>query len=118
MDNPNERREFVRLDYATPLVYKICKKETISKLLEGYTSNVSPSGLLCNIREGVNPDDILWLSFDRRLLSICEKLEKRVFIYQNGIIGKVARVEPKELGNFDVGLKFITREEPGFTIRI
>jgi len=44
--------------------------------------------------------------------------KKRVFIYQNGIIGKVARVEPKELGNFDVGLKFITREEPGFTIRI
>jgi len=113
MENIPERREFVRLDSSTPLAYKICKKETISKLLQGYTSNVSSAGLLCNVKETVSPEDILWLSFDRGILSICEELEKRVFIYQNGIIGKVVRVEAKGWNNFDIGVKFITREEQG-----
>jgi len=114
MDNASnliERREFARLDYATPLAYKICKKETIVKLLAGYISNLSSAGLLCNVREAVCLEDIIWLSFDRGVLSICEELEKRVFIYQNGIIGKVVRVEPKGNDNFDVGVKFITRQE-------
>jgi len=111
MENTPERREFIRLDYSTPLAYKICKKETISKLLEGYTSNISSAGLLCNVKETVNTEDIIWLSFDRGVLSICAELEKRVFIYQNGIIAKVVRVEEKGDANFDVGVKFITRQE-------
>jgi hypothetical protein len=36
-----ERRQFLRLDFITPLGFKICKQETISKLLEGYTANIS-----------------------------------------------------------------------------
>ncbi len=111
IENTSERREFIRIDYAAPLAYKICNKETISRLLQGYTSNISEAGLLCNIRETVNTNDILWLSFDRGVLDTCEELEKRVLIYQNGIIGKVVRVEPKGYDNFDVGIKFLTREE-------
>ena len=110
-ENTSERREFARINYAAPLAYKICNKETISRLLEGYTSNISSAGLLCNIREMVNTDDLLWLSFDRGILDTCEELEKKVLIYQNGIIGKVVRVEPKGCENFDVGIKFLTREE-------
>lgn len=116
-DNLNERREFARLDYSKPLAYKICKKETITKLLEGYTSNISPAGILCNVKDGVSPDDILWLSFDRGVLSSCAELEKRVFIYQNGIIGKVVRVESRGSDNFDVGIKFITRQEQEITLK-
>ncbi|MCX5709275.1 MAG: PilZ domain-containing protein, partial [Candidatus Omnitrophica bacterium] len=108
-------REFVRIEYATPLAYKVCRKETVSKLLQGYTSDVSQSGLLCKIGEKVNKDDIIWLSFDRAVLGICEEIEKRVFIYQNGIIGKVARVETLTPGTFDVGVHFIIREEKNNT---
>jgi len=109
--NIPERRAFSRMSYAAPLAYKVCNKETIAKLLQGYTSDISEAGMLCNIREAVNPDDILWLSFDRGTLGLCEGLEKRVLIYQNGIIGKVVRIEPKGYDNFDVGIKFLTREE-------
>ena len=117
-NNPSvDRREFLRLDYAAPLACKVCKKETISKLLEGYISNVSPAGLLCNVKETVSPEDILWLSFDRGVLSICAELEKRVFIYQNGIIGKVVRVESKGYDNFDIGVRFITREEQDLSFK-
>jgi len=49
-----ERRHFVRLEYVTPLAYKICNKETIARLLQGYVSNVSEAGLLCNITERVD----------------------------------------------------------------
>ncbi len=106
-----ERREFTRIDYAAPLAYKICRKETLSKLLEGYTSDVSQSGLLCNIKEKVSHDDILWLAFDRAVLNICEELEKKSLIYQNGIIGKVVRIESKEDNTYEIGIQFITREE-------
>ena len=112
--HPEERRESSRFDYATPLAYKVCKKETLSKLLTGYTSNISTAGLLCNVRETVSPEDVLWLSFDRGVLNVCAELEKRVFIYQNGIIGKVVRVEAKGYDNYDVGIKFLTREEQNF----
>jgi len=113
--NGPERRQFVRLDYTSPLGFKVCKKKTVSKLLQGYTADISQAGLLCNIKEKVKINDILWLSFNRAILSICEELEKRALIYQNGIIGKVVRVKPKNGGTYDVGIRFITREEKNLT---
>lgn len=113
--NGSERREFVRLNHITPLSYKVCKKKTISQLLEGYIADVSQSGLLCRIKEKVSENDILWLSFDRATLSICEEIEKRALIYQSGIIGKVVRMKPKGHNNYDVGVQFVTREEKNLT---
>ena len=110
-----ERRQFIRLDYITPLGCKVCKKKTITNLLSGYTSDISQSGLRCSIKEKVKKGDILWLSFDRATLSICEDLEKRVLVYQNGIIGKVVRIDPKPKDNFEVGIQFVTREEKKLT---
>jgi len=106
-----ERRFFPRLEHITPLAYKVCNKETITKLLQGYVSNVSEAGLLCTIQERVREEDILWLSFNRDTLGICQEMEKRSLIYQNGIIGKVVRVEEKEDKTYAVGIHFITREE-------
>jgi len=107
----SERRKFVRLNYLTPLAYKVCKKSTITKLLKGYTSNISQSGLLCNIRNKVKKNDIMWISFNRDMLSVCTDLEASSMIYQNGIIGKVIRTEHKRNGSYDVGIQFITRKE-------
>lgn len=110
-----ERRGFVRLDYVTPLGFKVCKKKTIANLLTGYTSDISQSGLLCTVNERVNKNDILWLSFDRASLNICEELEKRILIYQNGIVGKVVWIKCKNKQDYVVGLRFITREEKNLT---
>jgi hypothetical protein len=105
-----ERREFIRLDYSSPLAYKVCKPETIHKLLQGYTMNVSQTGLLCTIENEVANGDILWLSFDRSTLILCEEMDRSCLIYQSGIIGKVVRVEPKD-DSYAVGIKFLDREE-------
>lgn len=110
-----ERRQFVRFDYITPLACKICKRRTISQILKGYTSNISRSGLLCNIPERVKKDDIVWLSFDRQALSMCAAMDKRSFVYQGGIIGKVVRTKHKDDSTYDIGIQFLTREEKNLT---
>jgi len=109
--NGLERREFARLPYSRPLAYKVCKQETLSKLLQGYTVNVSQAGLLCNIKDKVSLEDILWLSFDKSILIFCSEMERKSLIYQNGVIGKVARVAQNENQTYDIGIKFITRVE-------
>ena len=106
-----ERRRFMRLDYMVPLAYKVCKEETISKLLNGYTSNISEAGLLCNIKDKVCKGDILWLSFNRSTLIMCAEMERRTLIYQNGIIAKVVRIDDKGENTYSIGVQFITREE-------
>ncbi len=110
-----ERRDFMRLDYRTPLAYKVCREETIEKLLQGYTADISQSGLLCNIKDRVNKDDIIWLSFDRGTLDLFEEIERRSLIYQNGIIGRVVRIEQRNDDTYNVGVQFITREEKNLT---
>ncbi|HPT08064.1 MAG TPA: PilZ domain-containing protein [Candidatus Omnitrophota bacterium] len=110
-----ERRQHDRIDHVTPLAYKVCKKETVTQLLQGYTSDISKNGILCRLNAEVNEDDILWLSFDRSTLIVCEELEKNSLIYQNGIIGKVVRIQPSSDGAYDVGVHFITRSEKDFS---
>ncbi len=110
-----ERRKFPRLDYVTPLDYKVCKEETIEKLLSGYTANVSEAGLLCHLKDQVAIGDILWLAFDRDTLQICETLEKTLLVYQNGVIGKVIRLDVSDSGTYCAGIRFITRIEQNDT---
>lgn len=110
-----ERRRFPRTECISPLAYKVCKKETLTKLLHGYTVDVSQSGMLCRINEKVNTDDILWLAFDKAILDVCKELENKCFIYQNGVIGRVARVEKDKDDIYMVGINFITSEEKNST---
>lgn len=109
------RRDHERFDCQTPLAYKICNQETLSKLFQGYTVNVSESGLLCYIHDRVKMEDVLWLSFNKSVLELCASMDKHSFFYQNGIIGKVVRITDKPDGTQEVGIHFITREEPNLT---
>ena len=106
-----DRREFHRLDHKVPLVYKVCSEQTISKLMHGYTSNVSQVGILCRLNEKVDIDCILWLVFDRDTLDICKELEANSLVHQRGILGKVVRIEDEVDGAYDVGIRFLTRKE-------
>jgi hypothetical protein len=110
-----ERREFVRFDFVNPLAFKVCKKKTISQLLDGYTSNVSRGGLRCSVKERVPKNSVLWLSFDRGLLDVCRGIERKCLIYQNGVLGKVIWSKKRINSTYDVGIRFITREEKNLT---
>jgi len=106
-----ERRAVVRITCKTQLSFKICKEETISKIMQGYTQNISPDGLRCTISENVPVGCTLWLKLDRDALVMCEEIERRTVILQQGILGKVVWIEKTGDGKYDVGLQFITREE-------
>lgn len=106
-----ERRQFMRLPYRSPLKYKVCKEETIDKLMQGYTEDISNSGLLCNIEEDVPVDSVLWLLLDNGALDMCAEIEKRSVILQHGVLGKVVRTYHKRNGTYDVGVRFLVREE-------
>jgi hypothetical protein len=108
---PAERREFVRLSYRAPLMYKVCKQTTISRIMEGYTRNISKAGLMCNIKGLVPKDCTLWLKLDLGALSMCKEIEKGCVILQQGILGKVAWLSKLEDESCDVGVRFITRKE-------
>ncbi|MDD4941703.1 MAG: PilZ domain-containing protein [Candidatus Omnitrophica bacterium] len=110
-----EKRLRERFECMTPLAYKICSQETLSKLFKGYTINVSETGLLCNIHDSVKVEDVLWLSFNKSVLELCAELDRHSFFYQNGVVGKVVRVEDNRDGTFNVGIHFITREEQNLT---
>jgi hypothetical protein len=110
--NGIDRRKNERVEIESPLAYKVCNPNTLSKLFQGYTINVSESGILCTMNNSVNIDDILWLSFNKSVLIQCQGIEKHSFFYQNGILGKVVRVYAKDAAHFEVGINFITKEEP------
>ena len=105
-----ERRCEPRIVCQAPLMFKICKEETLSKILEGYAQNISTEGLRCVIPERVPIGCTLWLKLDRDALSLCEEIERKAIILQQGILGKVVWVNEIPEGRFDIGLQFITRE--------
>jgi len=106
-----ERRDFIRLSYKTPLMYKVCKRKTFSKLMQGYTHNISRSGLRCTLSDKVPMNSVVWLQLDIGALSMCEEIERGCAILQHGILGKVVWVKKKKDKSCDVGVRFITREE-------
>ena len=111
--NIPERRSVVRVVCQTPLTFKICKEETILKIMEGYTQDISPDGVRCVISEDVPVGCTLWLKLDRDALTMCEEIEKRAVILQHGVLGKVVWIEKQRDRKFEVGLQFLTRAEKG-----
>jgi len=109
--NSSERRVAVRINCASPLSFKVCKDETIDKIMQGYTQNISNDGLRCMITDKVPIGSILWLKLDRDALTLCEELERNAIILQHGVLGKVVWIEKAGETNFEVGLQFLTREE-------
>ena len=106
-----ERRAAVRLTCETPLSFKVCKEETISKIMHGYTQDISSIGLRCTIEKKVPIGCVLWLKLDRGALRMCEEIETRAVILQQGVLGKVVWIEKENNSKFNVGLQFITRKE-------
>lgn len=108
-----ERREFFRLNYTQPLQYKACQTNARGTV-DGAGRNISQTGIL--FRTETRPPEIsslLWLNLDIRTLNICKEIEGKALIFNNGLIGKVVRVEEDAEGanSFDVGVCFLTKED-------
>ncbi len=110
-----ERREFFRLTFKSPLEFRSYTPRTLeeaSPVVKGISENISQSGVLFQVKNAP-PDvsSILWMNLDIRTLKICKEIETRALIFNNGILGRVVRVEedPKNLNVYNVGVCFITQ---------
>ena len=115
----HERREFFRLKFETPVKFKSYSatkeqaKQTPSAA-SGVSQNISQSGIL--FQTDTTPpqlSSILWMHLDLRTLKICQEIEKRAIIFNDGLLGKVVRVEedPKNNSLYDIGVCFLTQDQ-------
>ena len=115
-----ERREFFRLNYKTPIQFKSYEVKNLPKSaklagpLEGTTRNISQNGVLFQTEE--NPpqlSSIVWMNLDMRTLKICQEIEGKAIIFNNGVLGKVVRVEEdaKSGNTYDVGVCFLRKDQ-------
>ena len=109
--NIQEKREFFRLNFTTPLAFKSHKETTFK---EGDAQNISQSGILFSTQS--NPPEIsslVWLNLDLRTLRICQEIEAKALVVKNGLLGRVVRVEenPLQPDGFDVGVCFLTKAQ-------
>ena len=107
-----EKREFFRLNFSSPLQFKSYKPENPQS--DGTVRNVSQSGVL--FKTATNPpaiSSILWMDLDIRTLKICQEIENRALVFNNGLLGKVVRVEEDvRTGiSYNVGVCFLTRDQ-------
>ena len=118
MTNVQERREFFRIKFRQPLNYKSYSATrsvgTDSAECQGTSQNVSQSGILFQIEnDPPQLSSIVWMNLDIRTLSICKEIERRALIFNNGLLGRVVRVEEDAKNNnvYDVGVCFLTQDQ-------
>jgi hypothetical protein len=106
-----ERREFFRVPFSNSLNYKAYTRPATY----GAAQNISQSGICFQTGEPPKLSSILWLNLDIRTLKICQEIESRALVMNNGILGKVVRVEEgAEDGNtYDVGVCFLKKDQKG-----
>ena len=111
MDPQNlERREFFRLNFKTPLKFKAYSENAAS----GTTRNISQSGILIQTEsEPPKLSSIVWMNMDMRTLKICQEIEAKALVFNNGVLGRVVRVEEDaDNGNaYDVGVCFLRKDQ-------
>jgi len=107
--SPSDRREFFRLDFRGPVKFRLVQHPR-NDLLLGTTANVSQSGVLFRSKVLPKIASILWMNMDLRTLQICQEIEKRALVHNNGILGRVVRVEEdRETDTYRIGVCFVTK---------
>jgi hypothetical protein len=110
-----DKREFLRVDYETPLNFKVLKGERLAAKTDILSRNISASGLL--FRTGTESSipalsSIVWLELDPRMMNVCEEIEQDLIIHKNGVFGRVVRIAEGEPGkSYDIGVCFLRKKD-------
>ena len=109
----DERREFFRVEFRNAVKFRMIQ-ENESALKLGTSEDISQSGLLFKTRVLPPLSSVLWMDLDLRTLKICQEIENRALVYENGLLGRVVRVEedPEESKVYNVGVCFIRKDDP------
>lgn len=122
MTQAQERREFFRLKFNTPLQFKAYDtilgnrpQSTVPvRASAGSSQNISQSGILFQTEQTPPKlSSIVWMNLDMRTLKICQEIESKALIFNNGVLGKVVRVEEDadNASAYDVGVVFLNKND-------
>lgn len=115
-----ERREFFRVKFETPIQFKSYSsdqdpaKRAGLPSSSGVSQDISQSGILFQTSHTPPQlSSILWMHLDIRTLKICQEIEKRAIIFNDGLLGKVVRVEEdaENQNIYEVGVCFLTQDQ-------
>ena len=108
-----EKREFFRLNYKAAVQFKPVNPAGGGSA-HGNTLNISQNGILFQTEEmPPNLSSIVWMNLDLRTVKICQEIEAKALILNNGILGKVVRVEEDadKDNAYDVGVCFLRKDQ-------
>ncbi|MFH1552916.1 MAG: hypothetical protein ABID83_04695 [Candidatus Omnitrophota bacterium] len=109
-----DKREFLRVDYETPLNFKVLSGEKMTAKADVFSRNVSACGLLFRTSsESSIPSlsSIVWIELDPKMMNICAEIEEDLVIHKNGVFGRVVRIAEGEPGkSYDVGVCFLRKK--------
>jgi len=110
----DDKRDFLRVNYETPLNFKVLKEEKLLSKADITSRNVSASGLLFRTAtESSIPalSSIVWIELDQKMMNICAEIERDLLTYKNGIFGRVVRIAEGDPGkSYDVGICFLRKK--------
>ena len=109
----SERREYLRLDYESKVVFRELKENKLSNKHEILTRDVSASGVLFRTAQ-VPPalGTIICVEMDDKMVNVCSEVEEELITRDNGILGRVVRISEGEPGvSYDVGVAFLRRQK-------
>ncbi len=111
--NLQDRREYFRINFKTAVEFRVYPSKS-PQVQNGSCQNISQSGILFQT-ENKPPQlsSLVWMGLDIRTLSICKEIEKKALILNNGLVGKVVRVE-EDADNeklYEVGICFLTQDQ-------
>ena len=110
----DEKREFLRIEHKTPLLFKVLSGEKLLAKADIFSRNISACGILfrtCNENSIPALSSIVWLELDEKIMNVCQEIENDLVVYKNGVFGRVVRIaegEPNK--SYDVGICFLRRE--------
>ena len=110
-----EKREFLRVDYETPLNFKVLRGDKFTSKSDVAARNVSACGLLFRTStESSIPalSSIVWIGLDQKMMNICAEIEEDLVMHNNGIFGRVVRIAEGEPGkSYDIGVCFLRKKD-------
>lgn len=116
-NNIPNKREFHRISIDQPVEFinftSRGQEHQRTALLQGTSKNISESGLLF-YTEAKPPriSSIIWMNLDLNTIQICQEIENRALFFNNGVVGRVVRVEEDVHNNvYDVGVCFVTKNQ-------
>ncbi len=110
-----EKREFLRVDYETPLQFKTLRDNKLTQRSEIFSRNVSACGLLFRTTDQSSIpalSSIIWVELDEKMVNICAEIENDLVIHNNGIFARVVRISEGEPGeSYDIGVCFLRKKD-------